>query len=579
MELAGKTSFESNTATYGGGMHVHNTKISGSMTFTYSSATEGGGGIYASQSTFNFTGESTVKNNVAVDGGGLLILGESKLYLQPHAHVHFINNSAKRTGGAIKVGESNTFTYCINYNGLACFFQIAAPTEDEQLSVGCEQYINDLNVSITFYNNSAAEAGADLYGGSVDYCVYFNSLLLEPFGCPESGEMFDAITSSENTPVISSDPLYICTCKNNLTDCSGSYHHPEPVYPGGTLEIPVIAHGQRNGATPAVIQAISIYNNSSITFKKHESIQNADNQCTVLTYTIHSYEKSTSQEITLYTEGPCLPTDTSLNMLRVLIDISHCPPGFQISEVHPKCVCAERLQKFTNMCLVDDKEVLRAQDATFWVGYDSTSQGLILHPHCPFDYCTIKEIYFEVEDSDKQCDYNRSGILCGKCSENLSLALGSSRCLQCSNAYLTLLVAFIFSGIALVLLLLVLRLTVAAGTINGLIIYANVVAVNSATFFHPRSTNILTVFIAWLNLDLGIERCFYNGMDAYVKTWLQFAFRLYVWTLVGLIIIGSHYSGRIAKIFGSNPVAVLATLFLLSYAKLLRTVIAALSYT
>ena len=137
------------------------------------------------------------------------------------------------------------------------------------------------------------------------------------------------------------------------------------------------------------------------------------------------------------------------------------------------------------------------------------------------------------------------------------------------------------------LLLLVLRLTVAAGTVNGLVFYANIVAVNSAIFFKPQTANIptglianaLSVFIAWLNLDLGIEACFYNGMDAYVKTWMQFAFPLYVWALVGMIVVGSYYSGRVASIFGSNPIAALSTLFLLLYAKLLRTVIAALSYT
>ena len=94
----------------------------------------------------------------------------------------------------------------------------------------------------------------------------------------------------------------------------------------------------------------------------------------------------------------------------------------------------------------------------------------------------------------------------GTCSENLCLALGSSRCLQCSNSYLSLLAAFAFSGFALVLLLLVLKLTVAAGTINGLIFYANVLAVNSALFFQPQSTNVpkvliakvLKVFIAWV---------------------------------------------------------------------------------
>ena len=46
-------------------------------------------------------------------------------------------------------------------------------------------------------------------------------------------------------------------------------------------------------------------------------------------------------------------------------------------------------------------------------------------------------------------------------------------------------------------------------------------------FFPLESGNtFLTTFIAWLNLDLGIEVCFYDGIDAYAKTWLQFAFPL-----------------------------------------------------
>ena len=288
--------------------------------------------------------------------------------------------------------------------------------------------------------------------------------------------------------------------------------------------------------------------------------------------------------MTLYAQGPCSPTQA--NTLMVIVNIQHCPHGFQLSKNESICICAKRLQHFTNTCLIDSRTVLREHNAEFWVGYnsDNESRGLILHPNCPFDYCTAEETYLTVDDSDKQCNYNRSGLLCGRCSEKLSLALGSSRCLQCSNSYLSLLAAFAHAGIALVLLLLVLRLTVAAGTINGLVLYANIVAVNSAVFFKPHVptgpiANVLSVFIAWLNLDLGIETCFYNGMDDYVKMWFQFAFPLYVWALVGVIIVGSYYSGRVASIFGRNPVAVLATLFLLSYAKLLRTVIAALSYT
>ena len=128
--------------------------------------------------------------------------------------------------------------------------------------------------------------------------------------------------------------------------------------------------------------------------------------------------------------------------------------------------------------------------------------------------------------------------------------------------------------------MIVLNLTVSVGTINGLIFYANIVRANHATFFPPNTTNsFLSWFIAWINLDLGIETCFYNGLDGYVKTWLQFAFPLYIWLIVVLIIVFSHYSNKIAKLSGSNAVQVLATLFLLSYAKLLRIIITAFSFS
>ena len=42
-------------------------------------------------------------------------------------------------------------------------------------------------------------------------------------------------------------------------------------------------------------------------------------------------------------------------------------------------------------------------------------------------------------------------------------------------------------------------------------------------------TSPLSVFFAWLNLDFGIETCFYNGMDPYSQTWLQFIFPAYVY--------------------------------------------------
>ena len=52
-----------------------------------------------------------------------------------------------------------------------------------------------------------------------------------------------------------------------------------------------------------------------------------------------------------------------------------------------------------------------------------------------------------------------------------------------------------------------------------------------------------------------------------------------MWFLIVVIILLSRHSHTVSRTLGSNPVAVLSTLILLSYAKLLRTIITSLSYT
>ena len=209
----------------------------------------------------------------------------------------------------------------------------------------------------------------------------------------------------------------------------------------------------------------------------------------------------------------------------------------------------------------------------------------MIHPNCPFHYCKSDDTNLSLSNQDEQCAFNHSGILCGACQQGLSLALGTSQCLKCSNTYLLLLIPFALAGVALVFLLLKCNLTVSVGSINGLIFYANIIQANQAIFFPHRAqgvnfcTKFLSIFIAWLNLDLGIQTCFFAGMDAYSKTWLQFLFPVYVWIMVGAMIYGSRYSPTVFRLIGSNAVPVLATLFLLSYAKLLRTVITAVYST
>ena len=101
---------------------------------------------------------------------------------------------------------------------------------------------------------------------------------------------------------------------------------------------------------------------------------------------------------------------------------------------------------------------------------------------------------------------------------------------------------------------------------------------NKSILLPFQNTNFITVFISWLNLELGIDTCYFPGMDTYTKTWLQLAFPAYVILLVVLVIVISSYSSKFSNLIGKkDPVATLAMLVLLSYAKLLEVCFKSLS--
>ena len=256
------------------------------------------------------------------------------------------------------------------------------------------------------------------------------------------------------------------------------------------------------------------------------------------------------------------------------ISFRPCPPGFNLTD--DRCNCNQQLQQLPGVkCHIQGETVTRS--GLVWIGTDGNDTQTSYN--CPYNLCTMKEVNITLDDSDSQCNLNHSGTLCGGCQSGLSLVLGSNTCLECRNTYLALLLVFPVAGIALVFFIKVLDLTVPQGTLNGLIFYVNIVKANEHLLLTNEYTTPLTLFIAWLNLDLGIETCFFNGLTAYIKTWLQFVFPLYVWSIAALIIVLAKYSDRVAKMMGNNSVPVLATLFLLSYAKLFRTIITALSFS
>ena len=548
-----------------------------------------GTGILAIQSYVFFQGDLVLQRNIGKNGGGLSLFG-SFMVLKPHTRILFLKNHAQQAGGAIYVESERSPLYSIY-----CFLQ-------PDFGVLQNSSLADMDVQIVFENNTAEYAGSALYGGYIDLCLMINGAsnasrnantsqfiyLTNMVGY--SKEVFDAVFDLENNTglsVISSDPFGVCICSNEVPHCDQKLEQ-HSVFPGSTYQVSVAVVGQREGGIPGIVHATlsSGYHSSSHFFGDLQASQSAGKSCTLMKYTIFSSNKLENITLTVDQPAPSSLKSPFLDLFippTLSITMLPCPPGFNLTGNPPQCNCALSLLKQNITCNITDQTIHRR--AAMWIGYHykapntSDGDGVIIHNHCPFDYCKQEDLNLSLSDPDEQCAFNHHGILCGKCKTGLSLALGSSQCMRCSNKYLTLILAFVAAGLALILLLTLCNLTVAEGAINGLIFYANSVHINHAIFFPQGDTSFLSVFMAWVNLDLGIKVCFYDGLDAYTKTWLQLLFPLYIWTISIVIIVWSYYSIYVTRLISRNAIKVLATLFLLSYTKLLRMTIAALSFT
>ena len=547
------------------------------IVFCSNTANGYGGAIGSHDSHLYLGGFVQFYNNSANYGGAMMLHGISKLILNPSLTIHFIQNSASQKGGVIYYHFSASSCHCsASYD--ECFIAFETSL---------------MNISLIFVNNNASKAGSVLYGGALGSCdlIYGKKCATTFTKCKvkvdhdyrSHTDLYSAfkyvsdVSKQDASSALSSDAngIKLCSVKPDPFD-------HDIINPGKLFNIALVAFGQANFSVSTRISTKILGSSNNVDNFDLEQIKPlswVSNSCTNVSFRLLATNLASIVTVNfkLYYENPCGKTVGGLDLW---IYVEPCPLGFQLSSEYRMCKCDERLRSFTNTCYIDNLSIQRNKN-TFWVSKD---RELIFHKHgCPFDFCKDELINVSLSNSDVQCDFNRCGTLCGQCKEIYSLALGTLHCIKCTNSnYIAMIIPFALAGIVLVIVILFLHLTVDVGTLNGLIFYVNIVHSNRHTFvphYRASGSKILIVFIAWFNLDFGFETCFYNGMDIYTYSWLQFVFPFYIWFLIGAIIFVSRYSKRVSKCLGQNPVAALATLLFVSYGKILNAIITPLSLT
>ena len=613
VEVHGQITLIDNRATEaGGGIHLCHSELickdNSALKLQRNTGSEKGGGIMAFSSNIKVKVDASSKvlifeDNHASKGGGLYFEISSSLVIlksdanTTHSEIVTFHNNSASYGGAIYVSDDGmcsltTLDDC-PFQALAMYSPMLV--EDDITDTRCKNVLR-------FNDNMATFSGEDLFGGLLDRCKV--SMFAEPnvnnvnmdysFS---NGTMitngYEYLVSISNIvdEHVSSEPIRVCFCREGSGQPDCDYQPPSIVVKKGQ---------QRNiSLSVSVVDQIHKPLNETIIISQFESgnylcqnhIQNTYRNCQEIDFAVES-DNATEVLIISVGEGPCKDTEKSQARVTLNYQCNNCPIGFEIDEIIDSCHCdcdSQLWPHFTNC-----SGYLLVRDSNVWVSYineseDSSHYQYLIHPYCPYNYChdldaMVKINLSQPNGADAQCVNNRTGLICGRCARGFSLSVGSSRCVKCPKLWplitVGIIVGSIIGGIALVALLLILNLTVATGTLNGIILYANIVSSNSSTFFPPTVSKFITFFISWLNLEAGFDSCFFEGLDAYWKTFLQLVFPSYIIFLVAVVIIVSEHSPRFAKMIGKrNPVATLATLILFSYTKLLGSIISSLSFT
>ena len=500
----------------------------------------------------------TISNNTArqVLSGSFVILSE--------------NTTINITGNIVYILLNQVLTYSVNSEPI-CRVQFYTALKFFNFS---QLYIH-MRMSNNTHMNSK-------YLPNFDYgCRWLSGNTFHKIGLqPEF--VFNKTFHADNNIVVTSNiskrpiPLSICQCtkSSNMTNIEYDHKpdcyspHLGSIFPGQTLKVELM------------IQKQWLYNNTAAPIVVYNT---EEDDCSVVD-TFQLYQTDLSQECNSYSYT-LWPKDETVHVCEFFIGLQNmpemfyvefkpCPLGFTLQEDIKSCYCDPLLSKTEvisiTSCNLSDETILRPGYSWISAKRDDNTNNItyIVSLYCQFEHCLPHQSYLNLSNPDSQCQFNRTGLLCGKCQQGLSTVLGSGQCKRCSDIYLLLIVPFAISGIVLVVLLYIFNLTVRNGTVNTCVFYINILNINKLMIF-PDCHSFICVILSIMNFEFRTTTCFYNGMDDYAKQWIYLTHPFYLISIAIVFILLSRCSLTVQKFTARKALPVLATLFLFSYTKVL----------
>jgi len=554
--------------------------------------------FYGQVSAMRVSGSIAFQNNMARNGAALRLV-DTVIYINVNTSVIFENNIAVLNGGAVMVEFPN---FSIHNQDICPFQFLGLGREDTITDIETSNIQEILNINVTFQSNYAKNGTnlESIYASVFYICHWYADTSVQTQPSSDSSIINETRPSvyreafnyypkpvSDHLNIIA---IYPCLCDdsnsyaNNVRDCltGKTIKLPDKVIPGRTYSVyvvPIDTVGSVGYSNELIISAYTSNEELQLAEGQRErKFSVTNNSCALVDFTIYL------NRLSIPNGGKLEMSLTVSRYLTIAFDFSSCPFGFVLRKTNGECGCicdeflTERCSDGFN-CDPSTGLITRLNVQSWMSGIDGDIQYL---KFCFPTFCNdIADVKFVLQDDvNILCANNHAGRGCGGCLDNYSRVFGSDNCKRCSSIWLVTILLYAVLGITLVIFLFMLKFTVTLGAINGLIFFCNVMSINEELFFNVNISRFtfLRIFISTVNLDLGFEICFYDGMSQIAKTGLQFVFPVYLWLLILVIVYLSRYSHRFHTKISNEALPVLATLMFLSYSKVLRTSITVFSY-
>ena len=534
-----------------------------------------GTGLELIDSQLEIHGYNVIQKN---DGGGLYMTSDSLLLMANGSVLNVSHNSAEFGGGihisykGRSIASYEDFLHCYVYKTTCpgwCFFQFV----DQNGHLLMQDELNAYQANLSLEKNHALKDGNEIFNGHLDNC----SLMTEDGVLSASMDTLLKVLSSRvlEDDALDSLPHYICLCNTSnpkdysLWNCQRNFTFT--VYPGDE--------------PPHLVTIQKDFNRSSF---QTVCVKDGETEINVVTHTVctevHAmeYTKPGKQHsLQLYTTGPGQTSDYSLAASIAIYQLD-CPLGMLNNTKGTGCICNSVLAQHGFECSAHWYKSVRHYN---WIGMDNGR--LVIGDCCKFNLCNSSVLANGIPSesinlsSFSQCssEYGREGLMCTQCPENQQPEYFSFKCRECPFEWIALLLILLIGGLLVVVILFLFNLTILQGTINGFILYNNMMIHTwSSSFFSHYAWKPLYIVFRYLSFSLGHGLCFF---DEFSKALLHFAFPFYLLTLVTIIIISAHkFNLRIFHVtfIARRAVPVLTTLMIMTFVNLSDAVLLALQH-